>query len=353
MAVIEKALMGSSTPVPPETVHRALDRIVASEAFTRSPRLTKFLRYIVEQSLEGHGPELKEYVLAEEVFGRKSGFDPRIDPIVRVEAGRLRRRLKEHYRREGKDDEVRIECAKGGYAVMFRTPAAPAWKPEVRKPKRRECPAIAVLPFHDLSPEKDQEYFCDGITEELIGLLTQIEGMRVASSMSAFTFKGKSEDIRTIGRKLNVSAIVEGSVRKDGDRLRITARLTDVNDGFERWSETHQRSTRDIFLIQNEISQSIVANVKHKLLGYDAQPLVERHTQNPEAYRMYLRGRHHWNQRTEAGLQTGIQYFKQAITIDPGYALAFAGVADSYAILGTRGALAPVEAMPRSEKAAL
>ena len=340
-------------PIPPETIRRALDKIVASEAFTRSPRLTKFLRYIVEQTLAGRGSELKEYLLAIEVFNRKNGFDPRIDPIVRVEAGRLRRRLREHYRREGKHEEVRIECAKGSYAVMFRTAAAPAAKSEARKPKRRECPAIAVLPFTDLSPERDQEYFCDGITEELIGLLTQIEGIRVASSMSAFAFKGKSEDIRTIGKKLNVTAIVEGSVRKDGDRLRITARLTDVNDGFERWSETHQRSTRDIFVIQNEISQSIVANVKNKLLGYDAQPLVERHTQKPEAYRMYLRGRHHWNKRTEAGLQTGIQYFKQAIAIDPGYALAFVGVADSYAILGTRGALPPIKAMPRSEKASL
>ena len=371
MAVIEKAVVGPpagappaddefaegrpapAPPIPPEKIHRALDKVVASAAFTRSPRLTKFLRYIVEQSLEGRGPELKEYLLAVEVFGRKTGFDPRIDPIVRVEAGRLRIRLKEYYRLEGKVDEVRIECAKGGYAVVFRTPVMRASKSEVRKPKRRECPAIAVLPFNDLSPEKDQEYFCDGITEELIGLLTQIEGICVASSMSAFAFKGKSEDIRTIGRKLNVTAIVEGSVRKDGDKLRITARLADVHDGFERWSETRQWATKDIFAIQNEISQSIVANVMIKLLGFDAQPLVERHTQDPEAYRMYLRGRHHWNQRTEAGLQTGIQYFKQAIAIDPGYALAFAGVADSYAILGTRGALPPNEAMPRSEKAAL
>ncbi len=342
-------------PIPPVSIYKALDKILASAAFTRSRRLSHLLRYIVEQSFEGRGPELKEYRLAVEVFGRSAGFDPRIDPIVRVEAGRLRTRLKEYYRGEGKEDEVRIECAKGAYAAIFRIRMAPASKPEVRacKPKRHGGHAIAVLAFHDLSPERDQEYFCDGITEELIGILTKVEGLRVASSTSAFAFKGKNEDIRKIGRKLNVTAIVEGSVRKDGDQLRITARITDVNDGFERWSETHQRTSKDILAIQNEIAQSIVANVRIKLLGHEAQPLIERYTQNPEAYRMYLKGRHHWNKRTEDGLQTGIQYFNQAIARDPGYALAFAGIADSYAILGTRGALPPIEAMPRSEHAAL
>jgi hypothetical protein len=196
MTVIEKAVLVSPIsaspsgevssgvplpvpPIPPEAIHRALDKILASSAFARSHRLTLFLRYIVEQSFEGRGQDLKEYLLAAEVFGRKAGFDPRLDPIVRVEAGRLRLRLKEYYRREGKDDEVRIECAKGGYAVMFRTRETAAPKLEVRPRKRNQTPAIAVLPFHDLSPEKDQEYFCDGITEELIGRTGGFEYVRL------------------------------------------------------------------------------------------------------------------------------------------------------------------------------
>lgn len=347
---------GHSSAVGAESIQRELDKVLTSHLFSQSKRLSRFLRFIVEQAIAGRSEKLKEYVLGVEVFDRTQAFDQRTDPIVRVEAGRLRAKLRDYYRREGRDDDVRIECFKGSYAPLFR--AQPSSTTHLRQKRSstlrpRKDPTVAVLPFTDLSPEKDQEYFCDGITEELIGVLTKVEGIRVVSRTSAFAFKGKNQDVREIGKQLNVSVILEGSVRKQGDRLRIAAQLTDVVDGFELWSETHERASEDVFVIQDEISHSIVENLKIKLLGHKTKPLVKRHTEDPEAYRLYLKGRYHWNKRTEDALRSGIQYFEEAIAENPNYALPYAGLADSYAILGNRGALAPKDAMPKAKAAAL
>jgi serine/threonine-protein kinase len=337
--------------VPADQIRQELDKILASSCFATARRLRVFLRYIVEKTLSGRSEDLKEYVVAVEVFGRRPDFDPRTDPIVRVEAGRLRTRIRDYYRKDGKLDEVRIECAKGGYHAIFRT----ATRKSDRGPNRMRAgrgPALAVLPFYDLSPTRDQEYFCDGLTEELISVLAKVEGVRVVSRTSVLALRGQNLDIREIGKRLNVSAILEGSVRKDGDRIRITAQLTSVADRFELWSESHERRSEDLFLVQDEVALSIVNNIRMKLLGHEAANVIERHTESVEAYRLYLNGRHYWNKRTEESLKTGIRHFEAAIARDPKYALAYAGIADSYAILGTRGALAPSEAMPKAKTAA-
>ncbi len=212
--------------------------------------------------------------------------------------------------------------------------------------------SIAVLPFVDMSPQQDQEYFCDGMAEELINSLTHIKGVRVVAWTSAFSFKGRDTDIREIGRKLNVETLLQGSVRKAGKRLRITAKLVNVTDGYHLWSERYDRKMKDVFAIQDEVALAIVANLKVNLLGEEKAAIVRRHTNDLEAYNFYLKGRYYWNKRTEAGFQKGIEYFQQAIEKDATYALSYAGIADCYNLLGWYCFLPPKEAFPRAMAAA-
>ncbi|TET19059.1 MAG: tetratricopeptide repeat protein, partial [Candidatus Aminicenantes bacterium] len=214
-------------------------------------------------------------------------------------------------------------------------------------------PSIAVLPFIDLSPQKDQAYFCDGIADELINRISRIESIRVPARTSAFSFKGKDLDIRDIGKKLNVETVLEGSVRKAGDKLRITVQLVKVDDGYPLWSEKYDRNMEDIFSLQDEISLAIVDNLKVKLLGKDKAKFIKRYTQNLEAYDLYLKGRFFWNKRTEESMEKSVEYFKKAIQRDPEYALAYAGLADSYITLGAWLFLTPKEAFLESKKAAI
>ncbi|MFQ5799646.1 MAG: protein kinase, partial [Bacteroidota bacterium] len=213
-------------------------------------------------------------------------------------------------------------------------------------------PSIAVLPFTNMSADKEQEYFCDGMAEEIINALTRVEGLRVVARTSAFAFKGKSEDIREIGRKLDVRTLLEGSVRKAGNRLRITAQLINVADGYHLWSERYDRQMEDVFAIQDDISQAVVNTLRIKLVGERETAFVKRPTENLEAYNLFLKGRFFWSKRTEEGLKKGIQYFQQAIQKDPGFAFAYAGLADSYSLLCSYHILSPNEAIPKARVAA-
>jgi serine/threonine protein kinase/Flp pilus assembly protein TadD len=219
--------------------------------------------------------------------------------------------------------------------------------------KPEHLPSIAVLPFKDMSPQQDQEYFCEGIAEELLNALVQIEGLRVAARTSSDQFKDKGMDVRDIGRELNVKSVLEGSVRKSGDRLRITAQLINVEDGYHLFSEKYDRTADDIFAIQDEISLAIVDKLKVKLLKGEEAKLVKRHTANEEAYRLYLQGLYFWNRRHEGELQRGIEYFQKAIAIDPEYALPYSGIADCCFSIGFLDFLAPKEAFGRCKEAAL
>jgi serine/threonine-protein kinase len=196
-----------------------------------------------------------------------------------------------------------------------------------------ERPSIAVLPFLDMSPERDQEYFCEGMAEELINDLTKLGGLKVSARTSSFQFKGAGHDIRQVGSDLGVETILEGSVRKAGSRLRITAQLIDVADGSHLWSKSFDRNMDDIFAIQDEISLAIVEELKPELLGDKGTRLVGRSIENPEAYNLYLRGRWFWNKRTPPDLMQGIEYFERATEVAPDYALAYAGMADCYTAL--------------------
>ena len=199
--------------------------------------------------------------------------------------------------------------------------------------------AIAVLPFVNASSDPENEYFSDGITEELITALGKVEGLHVASRTSVFALKGVREDVRTLGDRLGVSAVLEGSVRRAGSRIRITARLTSVRDGRTLWSERYDRELADVFAIQDEIAGTIVDTLRSTLLQDLGEPVPRRYTANVRAYTLYLKGRYWWNRRTQAAIAEGIGYFEQAIAEDAGYALAYTGLADCYALqLDYRGA---------------
>ena len=181
-------------------------------------------------------------------------------------------------------------------------------------------PSIAVLPFANLSADQEQEYFCDGMAEEIINALVHVEGLRVVARTSSFAFKGQNEDIRSIGAQLDVSTVLEGSVRKAGDRLRITAQIISVADGYHLWSERFERRFEDVFAIQDEISLAVVDSLKVALLRCEKAAVVRRYTDNLEAYNLYLEGLHHWHKLTPEGFAHSIDCFERVIELDPAFA---------------------------------
>ena len=193
--------------------------------------------------------------------------------------------------------------------------------------------SIAVLPFANLTGNADQEYFSDGLTEELISALSNVTGLRVVSRTSCLQFKNRTQDIRAIGTQLNVGKILDGAVRSTGDRVRITAELINVADGFHLWSETYDRRNTDIFAIQEAIARAVVDALRMKLPAALNRPLVQHQTPNLRAHDLYLMGRHLLDQRTPEEVERAKERFQQAIAIDPRYALAYAGLADSYGLL--------------------
>jgi serine/threonine protein kinase/Tfp pilus assembly protein PilF len=232
--------------------------------------------------------------------------------------------------------------------VKTQTPGSAARKATAQDSK----PSIAVLPFRDMSPQRDQEYFCEGIAEELINALVKIEGLRVSARTTTFQFKDRDSDIQKIGEQLKVKTVLEGSIRKSGNRLRITAQLINIEDGFHIWSERYDRDLDDIFAIQDEISLAIVDALKVKLLGDERSALIKRHTDDHEAHNLYLKGLYFWNRRLEGGMKKAMEHFSQAIERDPGYALAHVGIADTYNITGMFGYLPPNEVYPKAKEAA-
>ena len=215
----------------------------------------------------------------------------------------------------------------------------------------RRVPSIAVLAFANMSAGEN-DYFSEGLSEDLTNALARIPGLKVASRTSAFFFKGKQQDIREIASALGVETVLEGSVRKSGNRIRVTAQLINAADGYHIWSESYDRSVEDVFAIQDEVSRTIAETLEVKLLGPQQQSLAPRHTKNIEAYNLYLQGRYHWNRRYKGGMQAAIRFFQQAKEKDPTFALPYAGLADALAILGFYNYLPPKEAFPKAKAAA-
>ena len=216
-------------------------------------------------------------------------------------------------------------------------------RPEGGRPHQFELPAprpsqsVAVMPFVNLSADPEQEYFCDGLTEELISTLSRIRDLKVVARTSAFALKGSGLDVRKVGRRLDVSTVLEGSVRKSGNRLRITAQLINATDGYHLWSERYDRELRDVFKIQDEISLAIVDILKVKLLGTEKEKLLKRYTDNVEAYNLYLLGLYFFNQFNFSLFNKAIEYFRKALEKDPNYAIAYYGLGACYFCLAYFG----------------
>jgi eukaryotic-like serine/threonine-protein kinase len=213
-------------------------------------------------------------------------------------------------------------------------------------------PSLAVLPFANLSADKDNEYFSDGLAEEILTALTQLPGLRVIARASAFAFRGRENAIAEIGEKLRVSSVLHGSVRRAGSRIRISAQLINVADESQLWSERYDREMRDVFDIQDEIAQAIVAQLKVKLGTKSGQPLVKRYTENLEAHSLYLKGNFHLYRFTSGELERGREYLEQAVALEPGYAPAWLQLADYYIATAHFGVVSPLHQWPKARAAA-
>ena len=337
----------SPTEAIAEPVRRQLDKILGSRGFVGNDRLSKFLRFVVDQHLQGKAVELKESLVGIEVFGRTPGFDSRQDSVVRTEAARLRVRLTQYYAGEGAGDPVVIELPKGGYTPVFRQPNdAPSrlgtrlWLTTTLAGvalvlavggwwwvRHKSAPiAIAVLPLHNLSEDPGNDYFADGLTYEIIRSLSIIEGLAVRSQTSSFGFKGKPRNVREAGKQLDADYILEGSVLRSGQQLRINVQFIRVRDDFPLWSGKFDRELTGVFTIQDEISRGIVNNLRLKL-GRGRR----RYETSPEAYDLYLRARSLQNRRGLSGYEPSIDLFKEAIAKDSSFAPAYAGLAAAHA----------------------
>lgn len=350
---------GSEPPVSapsPEEVRAQVDKILASRQFARSERLCRFLRFCVEQTLEEKGDQLKEQLVGVEVFDRKGDYDPRTDPIVRVEAMRLRSKLKAYYTSAGRPDCILVELPKGAYVPAFRIrntvqPAGQAARAQVQTTSdSAEERSIAVLPFTNLTPDPGTDYFSDGLAEELIHLLTRIPRLRVVAWSSMSQLRGREQDLAGIRQQLKVATVLRGSVRNTSGRVRVTAQLIDAESGAYLWSEAYDRQLENVLAIQEEMARAIVDTLQLTLAwrasGFGQKP------SNPECYNFCLQGRFHANKRTREGLHQSVACFEQAIAADDCSAIAFAGLADAYSLLAEYGILDPVEATPKARAAA-
>ena len=258
----------------PEDISSELIRIIESDGFTRSPRLCEFLRFVVEEELAGRGKRLNGTQIAIDVYGRDENFDPRTDPVVRTEAGRLRRALERYYLTDGRLNPLRIQVPKGGYRPVFEAAPEPDIADTAELPPEEEdpCaeilpipsgPVIAVLPFRNLDGNAEQDYFAAGFTGELTTALTRFDLLQVIAQQSTARYQGKSIDIRAVGRELGARFVLEGSIRRSNDRIRVTVALSDADDGAQLWADNFDRdlSTTDLFRLEDELTRAVIARV--------------------------------------------------------------------------------------------
>jgi serine/threonine-protein kinase len=331
-----------------------LDRVVASRSFAVSPRQAAFLRFVVEETLEGRGAQLKETTIAFQVFGRPASFDPRFDSIVRAQATQLRRRLRQYYS-DGVEDEVVIDIPTGSYVPVFHLPAAAvAAEPAGPKPPAWQVPAVlvsllllavlaawlllpawrhgppsmAVLPFTDLDGVPENAHIADGFVEDLTTDLAEAPGLRVVARTSAFEFRGKNEDVRGIGKRLDVGAVLEGSMRTENGRMRVTAQLIDARTGYHLWSSSYEREMSGLRDVAADIQRAV-----NRALGVEngAASGVRRasHTPPPDALDEYWRGRYvksDWQR-----FEDSVPHFERALQSDPRFAEAWAALAAVHA----------------------
>jgi len=322
-----------------------LSTVLASALFAHAERLGRFLRFVVEETLAGRADRLNQFAIAIDVFDRDETFDPTIDAIVRVEAGRLRSKLLEYYDDLGGDDPIRIELPKRSYAATFRQrsgrdesrSAADAEldrevyaRDGLAGPTELTEPTIAVLPFVNMSPDPEQEYFADGVTEDLITDLSRLPGIAVISRHSTFTYKGTAVTVQQVCEELGANLVLEGSVRKVGNTVRITAQLIDGSSGQHLWAQRYDRDLENIFEIQDEVNQKIVGACRLQLSEGEREKLERRGTDVIDAYDYVLRGMKETQANTMEGTARARYCFESALELDPTYVAAYARLALNY-----------------------
>ena len=395
---------------PAEAIRSELETILASKTFRAARGQRKFLAYAVQAALDGTAHVLKEYVIATEALGREASFDPRLDPIVRIEARKLRARLAKYYETEGSGDLLRIEFRKGSYVPSFHELAQLAEEP-MRAERAEPAPiapnseepsvppafihrfrfrsqtvftflaivsliaagilvfrlstgrfsqailaandaSIAVLPLTNLS-DNSEEFLSDGLTDEIINSLRQVPGLRVVGRTSAFRFKAKTLDMKAIDQKLHVGAVLVGTVSKSENRLRITVQLNDAANGYHLWSGNYERDSANLGAIAPEIASAVINVLGVGILRSSSRNSIQSaQFPNNEAHEDYLRGLYFRNRYTVDGLHRAIEYFKRAIAEDPSFARAYAGLADCYAMARPVAATPPLEVISKIKAAA-
>ncbi|HXR96800.1 MAG TPA: tetratricopeptide repeat protein [Terriglobales bacterium] len=320
---------------PNKPILEQLARITASATFHGAGRLRRFLEFIVTEALSERKDQIKEYVVGVSVFDKPETFDPRTDPIVRVQARRLRAWLERYYREEGAGGELIIELPKGGYTPKFRSsPAAPAGTSLAAVLASRNT--VVVQAFGDNSHGADLDYFCRGLHQEVVSALVKLEHVRIRA---LHPVGDRELGLADCGAAL----FVAGGVRRVGELLRVTLHLADSASGCYLWSDSIEGEATDMFGLQRQVARLLAAKVEGAVGEAPGARRGSRPAENLAARNLYLQGRYHLNQRTEEGLRKAVEFFEQAIREDPQYALAHSGLTDAYSLLGHYGVLAPGE----------
>ena len=321
------------TTVPPNSwnesdqkaIRQQLERILHSGPFHQSQRRQRFLEYLVTETLAGRSDRLKGYNIALEVFDRPETFDPTVYPLVRIEAARLREKLREYYGTDGQGDPIRIELPKGNYTpqIELRHQGAPRITRH-EAPSTQEVsstvPAVAVLPFDDLSADQNLGYFGDGVAEDIITALSRFPDLVVVARSSSLAYKGKGVDIRQVGRELGVGYVVEGSVRKDGDKLRIVSQLIDTKNGEHVWAERFDRTGTDPWELQDEVTGMIVSAMTGEtgaLKQAQYRQTWGKGATTLEEYDYYLRGHDQYIRYTKEGIERSGEIWREGLAKFP------------------------------------
>ena len=321
-------------------VQTSVAKILASPIFSGSPRQQRFLEYLTSHSLNGDADRLKGYTIGLEVFDRKDDFDPSLDAIVRVEATRIRNKLREYYEDFGSGDEVRIDFRKGAYQLDFSFQVSSNHDLDSgllaksnQLPQRSlpalitDRPSLVVLPLVSISADNSRDYFADGLTDSLISMLTRLSGLFVISRQSSFAYKGTSKSSKEIAAELGVQFLLESSVQHAGDRVRIAACLVQASNGEHMWSERYDRELKDIFALQDELTQHIVHALQVELSGAEGKMFGYQATQSIEAHDTLLRAVATFSKYTQKTVEEGVALFTKTIALDPNYAAAHAWLA--------------------------
>jgi tetratricopeptide (TPR) repeat protein len=312
----------------PEDVREQLRRILTSKSFRQVGRLNRFLEFVVEETLAGRGDRLKEFPIGVEAFGKESSFDPRMDPLVRVQARRLRSRLVRYYREEGQNDEIIIELPKGGYEPVFQ-------QREMAGVKRTVSAAlisrntILVRTYADDRANRDLGYFCSGLRHEIVHALLKLNGVRVTATAEE--------------GPLNAALVVSGSVRKSRNSVRVISNLIDSESNCYLWSESLEKDLDEPLSAHEEIAKRIVQTLQAEMVNSEVLVGLQRRTESSAAHSLYRQGRFHLDQRTEHGLLKAVECFDKAVGEDPRYAPSHSGLADAHGLLAHYGVLAPAE----------